>query len=96
MSSFNPKKRRDDREQTLGQLPGEIAELICLEAEYRCFTKGIRFIIHSPNQKTVAPNHDEANIPTKNIKINEVMNPSPAPRVNCQRPKDLPIKDPSD
>ena len=43
-----------------------------------CLTKGIRFINHSPNKKTVAPIHDEANIPTKNIKINDVMNPRPA------------------
>lgn len=61
------------------KLPGEIAELICLDAEYICFTKGIRFINHSPIKNTVAPNHDEAKIPTKKIKIIDVMNPRPAP-----------------
>lgn len=43
-----------------------------------CFTKGIRLINHSPNQKTVAPSHDEAKTPMKNMNINDVMNPSPA------------------
>jgi len=59
-------------------LPGEIAVLICLEAEYMCLTKGIRLINCSPSQKTVEPNHDEANIPTKKVKSTDVMNPSPA------------------
>jgi len=58
-------------------LPGEIAVLICLEAEYMCLTKGIRLINCSPSQKTVEPNHDEANIPTKKVKSTDVMNPSP-------------------
>lgn len=43
-----------------------------------CFMKGIRFMNHSPIQKTVAPIHDEANIPTKNIKARDVTNPRPA------------------
>ncbi|KAA8519060.1 hypothetical protein F0562_016166 [Nyssa sinensis] len=30
-----------------------------------CFTKGIRLMNHSPSQKTVAPIHDDATIPTK-------------------------------
>lgn len=59
-------------------LPGEIAVLICLEAEYICFTKGIRLINCSPSQKTVEPSHDEANIPTKKVKSTDVINPSPA------------------
>lgn len=40
--------------------------------------KGILFINHSPNQNTVEPIHDEANIPIKNINTNDVMNPRPA------------------
>lgn len=75
------------KEKRCLQLPGEIAELICLEAEYMCFTKGIRLINQSPIQKTVAPNHEEANIPMKNTKINDVMNPSPAPCITCKIPK---------
>ena len=43
-----------------------------------CLTKGILFINHSPIQKTVAPTHDEANIPIKNTKISDVINPRPA------------------
>lgn len=43
-----------------------------------CFTKGIFFMNHSPSQKTVAPIHDEANKPTKNIKVKDVTNPRPA------------------
>lgn len=60
------------------RLPGEIAALICLEAEYICLTKGIRFINHSPSQKTVAPIHDETKTPTKNTKTKDVTNPNPA------------------
>lgn len=59
-------------------LPGEIAELICLEAEYRCLTNGNFFIIHSPIQKTVAPSHDETKTPTRNTKTKDVTNPRPA------------------
>lgn len=33
---------------------------------------------HSPIQKTVAPTHDEANIPMKKIKMIDVTNPKPA------------------
>lgn len=62
-------------------LPGEIAALICLEAEYKCFTNGILFINHSPSQKKVPPTHDEANMPTKKIKANDVTNPRPAPGI---------------
>lgn len=58
--------------------PGFIAALICFEAEYRCFTKGILFISHSPSQNIVAPNHDETNTPTKKTKTKDVMNPRPA------------------
>ena len=43
-----------------------------------CFMKGIRFMNHSPIQKTVAPIHDEAKIPIKNIKSRDVTNPRPA------------------
>ena len=43
-----------------------------------CLTKGIFFINHSPSQKTVAPIHDEANRPIKNININDETNPRPA------------------
>lgn len=43
-----------------------------------CLTNGIRFINHSPSQKTEAPNHDETNTPTRNTKSNDVTNPSPA------------------
>lgn len=63
-------------------LPGDIAVLICLEAENMCFTKGIRLINCSPSQKTVEPSHDEANIPTKKVKSTDVMNPSPATNKN--------------
>lgn len=69
----------DEHTITKHKLPGEIAELICLDAEYICLTKGIRFINHSPIKNTVEPNHDEAKIPTKKIKIIDVMNPRPAP-----------------
>lgn len=62
-------------------LPGEIAAVICLEAEYMYFTKGILFINHSPSQKTVPPTHDEANIPTKNMKASDVTNPRPVPGI---------------
>lgn len=54
-----------------------MAALICLEAEYMCFINGIRFINHSPSQKTEDPNHDEANMPTKNMKSIDVTNPRP-------------------
>lgn len=67
------------------KLPGEIAALICLEAEYRCLTKGIRWMNHSPSQKSVEPNHDETNIPTKNTKSKDVMNPSPASKTCFMR-----------
>ena len=59
-------------------LPGEIAELICLDAEYICLTNGIFFINHSPSEKTAAPIHDETKIPTNNTKSKDVINPSPA------------------
>jgi hypothetical protein len=59
------------------ELPGEIAELICLDAEYKCFTNGILLINHSPTKKTVAPSHEEANIPMKSIKMSDVTNPRP-------------------
>lgn len=59
-------------------IPGEIAALICLDAEYICLTKGILFINHSPSEKTAAPIHDETKTPTKSTKSNEVTNPSPA------------------
>lgn len=49
-----------------------------------CFIKGIRFMNHSPSEKTVAPIHDEANTPTRNIKIRDVTNPSPATREHIQ------------
>jgi hypothetical protein len=49
-----------------------------LEAEYKCFTKGIRFINHSPSQKMVEPIHDETKTPTKNTNTRDVTNPSPA------------------
>lgn len=32
---------------------------------------------HSPSKKTVEPNHEEANTPTKIMKIIDVMNPRP-------------------
>lgn len=60
------------------KLPGEIAALICLEAEYICFTKGILLINHSPSEKRVAPVHDETKTPMKNTKSKDVINPSPA------------------
>jgi hypothetical protein len=59
-------------------LPGEIAALICLEAEYKCLMKGIRFMNHSPSEKTVPPIHDETKTPTRNTKSKDVINPSPA------------------
>lgn len=59
-------------------LPGEMEALICLDAEYICFTNGICFIIHSPIQKTVAPSHDDAKTPIRNTKIKDDINPSPA------------------
>lgn len=43
-----------------------------------CLTKGICFINHSPIQKTVAPTHDDANTPIKNMTISDVTNPRPA------------------
>lgn len=49
-----------------------------------CFIKGIRLMNHSPTEKTVAPIHDEANTPTKNIKIRDVINPRPATREPIQ------------
>lgn len=55
-----------------------MAALICFDAEYMLFMKGILFINHSPNQKTVEPIHEEANIPIKNINTKDVMNPRPA------------------
>ena len=58
--------------------PGDIAALICFEAEYICLTKGIRFITHSPTEKTAAPIHDETKTPTKKTKSRDVINPSPA------------------
>ena len=76
-STTNKKKLFRNRKKLV--LPGEIAALICLEAEYMCFTKGIHLINHSPSQKTEAPSHDEANMPTKNINNRDVMNPRPAP-----------------
>ena len=55
-----------------------MAALICFEAEYMCLMNGIRFINHSPSEKTVVPSHDEANMPTKNTNRTDVRNPSPA------------------
>lgn len=43
-----------------------------------CFINGILLINHSPSQKTVAPIHDEANMPIKKIKKSDVINPRPA------------------
>jgi len=62
-------------------IPGDIAALICLDAEYICLTRGIRFMNHSPIQKTVAPIHDETKTPIRNTKANDVMKPSPAPQI---------------
>uniref|UniRef100_A0A2P2M5L9 Uncharacterized protein n=1 Tax=Rhizophora mucronata TaxID=61149 RepID=A0A2P2M5L9_RHIMU len=61
---------------------GEIAVLICLDAEYMCFTNGIRLINHSPSKKTVEPNHDEANMPTKKMKSSDVINPRPVETIH--------------
>lgn len=61
-------------------IPGDIAALICLDAEYICLTRGIRFMNHSPIQKTVAPIHDETKTPIRNTKANDVIKPSPAPQ----------------
>lgn len=59
-------------------LPGDIAALICFEAEYIQLTSGIFLINHSPRVRTEAPNHDDMKMPTKNIKVMDVANPRPA------------------
>lgn len=54
--------------------------------------KGILFINHSPNQNTVEPIHDEANIPMKNINTNDVMNPRPTANMKKKKVyKHIPI-----
>lgn len=50
-----------------------------------CLTNGIRFMNHSPTQKTVAPIHDETKTPTKNTKSKDVTNPSPAHSTTAAR-----------
>lgn len=54
-----------------------------------CFIKGNRFINHSPSQNTVAPSHDEANTPTKNMKRIDVRNPRPAQDNNMNTRSDI-------
>jgi hypothetical protein len=62
--------------------PGEMASLICLEAEWMCLTSGIRLINHSPISNMDTPIHKETNTPTKNMKRNVVTNLSPAMQTN--------------
>jgi hypothetical protein len=58
-----------------------MAVLTCFDAEYMCFTNGIFLMNHSPTQKTVEPNHEETNIPARNMNAREVRTPRPA---KCQ------------
>ena len=64
----------------LRNIPGDIAALICLEAAYIQLTRGIFLMNHSPRVRTEVPNHDDMKIPTKNMKVMEVINPRP---VDC-------------
>ena len=59
-------------------LPGEIATLICFNAEYICRTNGIRLMNHSPTRKMDAPTQEETNTPTEKMKRIDVTKPSPA------------------
>ena len=61
----------------LRNIPGDIVALICVEATYKYLTRAIFLMNHSPRVRTKVPNHDDMKIPTKTMKVMEVINPRP-------------------